>query len=122
MGWLGDKGTGNIPILYQKPKEVRTVQLGLSCSFLYERRERAQRKNKQEDRQMEKELELTIEGYLLWQTLDSLPENEQRFIRLIIGYGASGLISDDDYSFLLQYLMAKDKELYEAREKIKRLS
>ena len=26
------------------------------------------------------------------------------------------------YSFLLQYLMAKDKELYEAREKIKRLS
>ena len=93
MGWLGDKGTGNIPILYQKPKEVRTVQLGL-----------------------------TTEDYLLWQTLDSLPENEQRFIRLIIGYGASGLISDDDYSFLLQYLMAKDKELYEAREKIKRLS
>ena len=61
-------------------------------------------KDKQEDRQMEKVLELTTEDYLLWQTLDSLPENEQRFIRLIIGYGASGLISDDDYSFLLQYL------------------
>jgi len=51
-----------------------------------------------------------------------LPEKEQRFIQLIIGYGASGLISDDDYSFILRYLMAKDKELYEAREKIKRLS
>ena len=62
---------------------------------------------------MEKVLELTTEDYLLWQTLESLPENEQRFIRLIIGYGASGLISDDDYSFLLQYLMTKDKELYE---------
>lgn len=58
---------------------------------------------------MEKVLELTTEDYLLWQTLESLPENEQRFIRLIIGYGASGLISDDDYSFLLQYLMTKDK-------------
>ena len=57
---------------------------------------------------MEKVLELTTEDYLLWQTLESLPENEQRFIRLIIGYGASGLISDDDYSFLLQYLMTKD--------------
>lgn len=72
--------------------------------------------------EMDSELKLTTEVYLLWQTLDSLPENEQRFIRLIIGYGASGLISGDDYSFLLQYLMAKDKELYEAREKIKRLS
>ena len=70
---------------------------------------------------MEKELKLTAEAYLLWQTLDSLPENEQRFIRMIIGYGASGLISDDDYSFLLQYLMAKDKELYVARKKIKEL-
>ena len=60
--------------------------------------------------------------FLLSLFFDSLPENEQRFIRLIIGYGASGLISGDDYSFLLQYLMAKDKELYEAREKIKRLS
>ena len=72
--------------------------------------------------EMDSELKLTTEVYLLWQTLDSLPENEQRFIRLIIGYGVSGLISGDDYSFLLQYLMAKDKELYEAREKIKRLS
>lgn len=79
-------------------------------------------KDKQEDRQMEKVLELTTEDYLLWQTLESLPEKEQRFIQLIIGYGASGLISDDDYSFILRYLMAKDKELYEAREKIKRLS
>ena len=71
---------------------------------------------------MEKVLELTTEDYLLWQTLESLPEKEQRLIQLIIGYGASGLISDDDYSFILRYLMAKDKELYEAREKIKRLS
>ena len=71
---------------------------------------------------MEKVLELTTEDYLLWQTLESLPEKEQRFIQLIIGYGASGLISDDDYSFILRYLIAKDKELYEAREKIKRLS
>lgn len=71
---------------------------------------------------MEKVLELTTEDYLLLQTLESLPENEQRFIQLIIGYGASGLISDDDYSFLLQYLMAKDKELYEAREKLKGIS
>lgn len=71
---------------------------------------------------MEKVLELTTEDYLLWQTLESLPEKEQRFIQLIIGYGASGLISDDDYSFILRYLMAKDKELYEAREKIKKLS
>ena len=71
---------------------------------------------------MEKVIELTTEDYLLWQTLESLPEKEQRFIQLIIGYGASGLISDDDYSFILRYLMAKDKELYEAREKIKRLS
>ena len=66
--------------------------------------------------QMEKVLELTTEDYLLWQALDSLPENEQRFIRLIIGYGASGLISDDDYSFLLQYLMAKDKKIYELQK------
>ena len=65
---------------------------------------------------MEKVLELTTEDYLLWQALDSLPENEQRFIRLIIGYGASGLISDDDYSFLLQYLMAKDKKIYELQK------
>ena len=35
---------------------------------------------------MEKVLELTTEDYLLWQTLESLPENEQRFIQLIIGY------------------------------------
>ena len=71
---------------------------------------------------MEEVLELTTEDYLLWQTLESLPEKEQRFIRLIIGYGASGLISNEDYSFMLQYLMAKDKELYEAREKIKGIS
>ena len=71
---------------------------------------------------MKEVLELTTEDYLLLQTLESLPENEQRFIQLIIGYGASGLISDDDFTFLLRYLMAKDKELYEAREKIKKLS
>lgn len=65
---------------------------------------------------MDSELKLTTEVYLLWQTLDSLPENEQRFIRLIIGYGASGLISGDDYSFLLQYLMAKDKKIYELQK------
>ena len=65
---------------------------------------------------MEKVLELTTEDYLLLQTLESLPENEQRFIQLIIGYGASGLISDDDYSFLLQYLMAKDKKIYELQK------
>ena len=65
---------------------------------------------------MDSELKMTTEVYLLWQTLDSLPENEQRFIRLIIGYGASGLISDDDYSFLLQYLMAKDKKIYELQK------
>ena len=65
---------------------------------------------------MDSELKLTTEVYLLWQTLDSLPENEPRFIRLIIGYGASGLISGDDYSFLLQYLMAKDKKIYELQK------
>ena len=65
---------------------------------------------------MEKVLELTTEDYLLLQTLESLPENEQRFIQLIIGYGASGLISGDDYSFLLQYLMAKDKKIYELQK------
>ena len=65
---------------------------------------------------MDSELKLTTEVYLLWQTLDSLPENEQRFIRLIIEYGASGLISGDDYSFLLQYLMAKDKKIYELQK------
>ena len=46
MGWFGDKGTGNIPILYQKPKEVRTVQPGLNCSFLYERKGQMQWKDK----------------------------------------------------------------------------
>ena len=66
--------------------------------------------------EMDSELKLTTEVYMLWQTLDSLPENEQRFIRLIIGYGASGLISGDDYSFLLQYLMAKDKKIYELQK------
>ena len=66
--------------------------------------------------EMDSELKLKTEVYMLWQTLDSLPENEQRFIRLIIGYGASGLISGDDYSFLLQYLMAKDKKIYELQK------
>ena len=50
--------------------------------------------------------------------LESLPEKTQKFIELIFRYGASDLLSAEEFRFLISYLREKDVTIYELQEKL----
>ena len=54
--------------------------------------------------------------------LESLPEKTQKFIELIFRYGASDLLSSEEFHFLISYLHEKDVTIHELQEELARRS
>ena len=50
--------------------------------------------------------------------LENLPEKTQKFVELIFRYGASDLLSSEEFHFLISYLHEKNVTIYELQEKL----
>lgn len=68
---------------------------------------------------MGKKLEGTTTTEQFLQIYDDLSEDSQRFIELILKI--AHLISDDEFRFMMNFLMSREKELHDLRKKVKSL-
>lgn len=68
---------------------------------------------------MGKKLECTTTTEQFLQMYDGLSEDSQRFIELILKI--AHLIPDDDFRFMMNFLLSREKELHDLRKKEKSL-
>lgn len=68
---------------------------------------------------MGKKLEYTTTTQQFLQIYDDLSEDSQRFIELILKI--AHLISDDEFRFMMNFLMSREQELHDLRKKVKSL-
>jgi len=68
---------------------------------------------------MGKKLECTTSTQQFLQMYDDLSEDSQRFIELILKI--AHLISDDEFRFMMNFLVSREKELHDLRKKVKSL-